>query len=155
MVNSKLGFDNIVVKELGDNIGYIDFQSIKENPSIKEITNQNSLYKKLPEMVEKYTTRIKQSSDTVHVKKITTWLKSVDNAFSKVSQKLDELDLYNYKAKIGKMFVDIFEITSSPTEYENTIKKFEECYHQLQDINNMDETKLLGMEIQSIEEGII
>jgi hypothetical protein len=53
------------------------------------------------------------------------------------------------------MFVDIFKITSSPVEYEDTIKKFEECYHQLQDINNMDETKLLGMEIQSIEEGII
>ena len=159
--NEKLGLENkLIATELEENkkplgFGYIDLESIKSSSSVKEITNQNSLYKKLPEMVEKYAIRIKQSSDTIHVKKVTTWLKSIDHALSKTYQKLDELDLYNYKAKIGKMFVDIFKITSSPVEYEDTIKKFEECYHHLQDINNMDETKLLGMEIQSIEEGII
>jgi len=158
--NEKLGLENrLVSTELEDNkkplgFGYIDLESIKNSASVKEITNQNSLYKKLPEMVEKYVTRIKQSSDTVYVKKITTWLKSIDNALSKVYQKLDELDLYNSKAKIGKMVVDIFKTTPSPMEYENTIKIFEKCHHQLHDINHMNESELLGMEIQYIEEGM-
>jgi hypothetical protein len=153
MVNSKLDFDNIVVKELGDNTGYIDFQSIKDNPSIKEITNQKVMYSKLPKAVESYPMRAKQSSEVKQEKQVTTLLKYIDNAFSKVSQKIEELDLYHAKVKIGQKYTGIFEKTYAPIDYDKAVG---DLYDLAQDISDtagiIGEIKLLGIELDAINE---
>jgi len=153
ILNSKLGFDDIVVKELGGNIGYIDFQSIKENTSIKEITNQKVMYSKLPKAVESYPMRVKQSSEVKQEKQVTTLLKYIDNAFSKVSQKIEELDLYHAKVKIGQKYTGIFEKTYAPIEYDKAVG---DLYNLAQDISDTagitGEIKLLGIELDAINE---
>jgi hypothetical protein len=153
MVNSRLGFDSIVVKDLGDNTGYIDFQSIKDNPSIKEITNQKVMYSKLPKAVESYPMRAKQSSDVKQEKQVTTLLKYIDNAFSKVSQKIEELDLYHAKVKIGQKYTGIYEKTYTPIEYDKAV---DDLYNLAQDISDTagiaGDIKLLGIELDTINE---
>lgn len=75
---------------------YINYESLKNCISVKDITNQAGVYDKLPKVVEKEPTREKQSSD-VKVQSHTTFqlklldLKIIKNIAS------SELDPYNYR----------------------------------------------------------
>ena len=80
-------------------------------------------------------------------------LKYIDNAFSKVSQKIEELDLYHAKVKIGQKYTGIFEKTYAPIEYDKAVG---DLYNLAQDISDTagitGEIKLLGIELEVINE---
>ena len=152
-INEKSGFNKISVIELGQDVGYIDFPSLKESVSVKEITNQKLMYSKLPKVVESYPMRAKQSSDVKYEKQVTTLLKYIDNAFSKVSQKIEELDLYYARVKIGQKFTGIFEKTYTPMDYDKAVGDLYDLAQDVSDIAGMTgEMKLLGMELEAINE---
>lgn len=155
MLNSKLGFDDIVVKELGNNVGYIDFQSIKDNPSIKEITNQKEIYKKLYDVVKDHPIRIKQSSDVLDTKKATSLLTTLESVSSELSTKLKEKDfIHSFKAlsfQEEKLVNTIFSEHNYKTCLEKSISTFSEVLDEPFYNIIKDEIQLLAMEFYYID----
>ena len=89
----------------------------------------------------------------IQEKQVTTLLKYIDNAFSKVSQKIEELDLYHARVKIGQKFTGIFEKTYTPMDYDKAVGDLYDLAQNVSDIAGMTgEMKLLGMELEAINE---
>ena len=153
--NFKLGLDNIKINQLTSQNGLvkydiIDYASLKDSPSIKEVTNQKVIYSKLPKLIEEFPMRVKQSSEVRQEKKVTTLLKYADNAFSKLAQKVSELDLYHYNDDTQKTFQKLLSTPYHYAEYNNAIHDFTSFTHQI--CNTIGEqTELLGKEFESID----
>lgn len=153
--NFKLGLDNIKINQLTSQNGLvkydiIDYASLKESPSIKEVTNQKVIYSKLPKLIEEFPIREKQSSEVKQEKKVTTLLKYIDNAFSKLALKVQELDLYHYNDDTQKTFQKLLSIPCHYTEYNKVIEEFTLFTHEICDTVG-EQTKLLGNELSSID----
>ena len=95
--NNEIKVTNI--KHQQNSVEVIDFTSLQEHPAVKDITNQNSLYKVLPSDVKDYPIRSKQSSDIKESAKTTWWLKALSSNFIKVEEKLQDIDPYRLIAK--------------------------------------------------------
>lgn len=153
--NFKLGLDNIKVNQLTHSNGLakcdvIDYVSLKESASIKEVTNQKVIYSKLPKLIEEFPIREKQSSEVKEEKKVTTLLKYIDNTFSKLTLKVQELDLYHYNDDTQKMFQKLLSTSFPYTEYNNAIKEFTLFTYGMCDMVG-EQTKLLGNELNAID----
>ena len=95
--NNEIKITNIKHKQ--NSVEVIDFTSLKNNPIIKDITNQNSLYALLPSEVKDYPIRSKQSSDIKESAKTTWGLKSLSSTFIKIEEKLQDINPYRLIAK--------------------------------------------------------
>jgi len=87
-VNTKLGLSKLKVIELANNTGYIDFESLRDCYSVKEITNQKTMYPKLHNIVLDSPVRMKQSSDMVLVKKSTLLITTLELVSDKINTTL-------------------------------------------------------------------
>lgn len=129
----------------------IDYESLKNISSVKEITNQQTVYKQLPNALEKYAWRIKQSSDVIEQKKITTIFKILNNAYAQIEDKLSKLDLYESQNSIDKNKSNFYKQACSPEEYKDVIVQSCNFIKTLYEETGVGEVQLLGMEFNNIE----
>lgn len=153
--NLNFGINKIKVVDYGSNVYAIDYQSLREYPTIKEITNQQELYKLLPGSLEVFPVRVKQSSDVTHEKKITTVLKFLNYGkfqLESKESKTTQIDLYHIKNKIEKESTELFNKEYNSKQYDEAIKDFCVFTNNIFDIVGSNEQKLLGMELNAIDE---
>lgn len=91
------------------NIADIQFDSLKKSWTIKEITNQNEIYRHLPNFVSRAPFRLKQISDTKLAKKEATLLKFAGIAFDEADEKLKKHDLYHTAVHPVSVLQDIID----------------------------------------------
>lgn len=129
----------------------IDYESLRNISSVKEITNQQTVYKQLPTALEKNVWRIKQSSDIIEQKKMTVVFKVLNNAYAQIEDKLSKLDLYESQNSIDKNKSNFYKQTYSPKEYKDAIVQSYNFIKDLYKETGMGEVQLLGMEFNNIE----
>jgi hypothetical protein len=159
-INAKLGFDNLHVEELNknNNIGYIQAVSVKEASSIKEITNQKSMYNKLLSVVDSKPIRIKQSSDTIESKKATSLLVTLDSVFLKVFQTLEDKGFIHllkvYSKQQDSLVDEIFKEQDYKKCLTNATKHFYDQNILNKSISDMidSDVKLLAEEFKCIDD---
>ena len=95
----------------GKNVEIIDFESLKDCHSLKDITNQKSLYTTLPSDTKEYPLRAKQSSDIKESAITTFFLKSISSTILQIEEKLNNINPYRlldtYNKKREESFSDI------------------------------------------------
>lgn len=117
--------------------GYIHPDDLRECISIKEITNLQSVYEKLPKELEYFLARGKQSSDVLISKSVTPTLVFLTS----IIERLDKLGCENYKQKILSTF-------DSPdySSWNSQMEKF------VIEVSKADDVGLLGLEHQAISD---
>lgn len=156
-VNFKLGFDTIKVTELGGNIGYIDFPSIKESAAIREITNQKeSIYKKLYDVVSDHPIRLKQSSEVVESKKATALLTTLESVSAKLSDILKEKGFIHSFQALEKQEKSLVDAIFAKPDYKECLKNSIHAFAKELDapFYNIikDEVELLATEFSYIDQ---
>ena len=129
--HSKLKIDDkiqIIDLDSKQNIGYIDPNSLKENHSIKTITNQTSLFNKLYYKVKQEPMRIKQSSDVLQNKKTTVLLTTLESVTSNLNKILEEKNLVHslkdFNKKEKKLVQELFSEQDYKKLLQNELKYF-------------------------------
>lgn len=152
--NSRLGLEeNIKINEL-EGVSYIDYESLKNNLSIKEITNQKALNKNLHDIIMDRSIRIKQSSDVSENKKATAILITLEFISDKLHKILKEknfthsLNILNKKEELT--LEKIFSNFSYKECIQKTIPILQEMDTPLYNIVQQD-VDLLGYEFDNID----
>ena len=90
----------------------IDFESLANCSSIKDITNQKSLYSSLPSETKEHPIRAKQSSDIKESAVTTLLLKSISNRMLQIEEKLENINPYRLLNVYNKMKAQSFSDSS-------------------------------------------
>lgn len=114
------------IKHQQNSVEVIDFASLQNTHSIKDITNQKSLYASLPSDTKEYPIRSKQSSDIKESATTTLLLKSISNKFLQIEEKLTNIDPHRLIAKYTELREKTFADNSKETHKE-FIKQLYEC----------------------------
>ena len=128
---------------------YINSNSLKNNFSIQEITNNPDMYRKIPYEIKHCSFRAKQSSNIVEQKKITEVLKTFGYLSTKVAKLIDEIGLNYMDKKIQQKKEIIFNKSYSPEEYELCISSLQNYCTEL---TKTDEVSLLASSMELINE---
>jgi len=99
------------IKHQLQTVEVIEFESLANSSSIKDLTNQKSLYTALPSDTKEYPLRAKQSSDIKESAITTFFLKSISNTILQIEEKLSNINPYRlldvYSKKREESFSDI------------------------------------------------
>ena len=128
---------------------YINSNSLKDNFSIQEVTNNPDIYRKIPYEIKHCSFRVKQSSNIIEQKKITEVLKTFGYLSTKVTKLIDEIGLNYMDKKIQQEKEKIFNKSYSPAEYELCIGSLQNYCTELA---KTDEVSLLASSMESINE---
>lgn len=121
--------DNIqinTIKSKGDYAEIIDFSSLKESPSLKDITNQRELYPALPKILETVPVRAKQSSDIGESKFTTLFLKKLNKSMLEIDEKLENsgIDPYHLKLHYQNQNLSNLKFENKHRDYIGNMKKY-------------------------------
>jgi hypothetical protein len=113
------------IKHQLQTVEVIDFESLANCSSIKDITNQKSLYTALPSDTKEYPLRAKQSSDIKESAITTFFLKSISNTMLKIEEKLENINPYRLLNVYNKMKEQSF--SESKMEHKEFIGQLFSC----------------------------
>ena len=141
-------FVNIKVDEIqpsSANCGTINYKSLLGCFPVKEITNQAIVYEKLPVLLEKIPSRLKQSTDVKDVKKVSAYLKAMQKLAADFTD-VDEMDCYH-----------TINIKETAVLQASSLQEMTECFDRftksiLQVVDCSKDLALLGVELQSIDD---
>lgn len=127
----------------------IKTDSLKNNISIQEITNNPDILNKIPEELKYYPVRVKQSSNLTDQKIITEALKVFSYQYNKVEKLIEETGLSYINKKVEQKKDSYFETNYTTDKYDESYNDlFEICKY----IKNIDEIELLGQSTKLIME---
>ena len=129
----------------------INYQSMKEMNSVKDITNQKESYQSLPKLVEANCIRAKQSSDIRESKLVTFFLKKMNNLSLDMKEKLEstKLDPYNLLAKFT--LIHESKIVNYKQSHKEYITNIEDYLGSLNSwINKIDNSSIEQLELLAI-----
>lgn len=121
--------DNIqinTIKNKGEYAEIIDFYSLKESSSLKDITNQRELYPTLPKILETVPVRAKQSSDIGESKFTTLFLKKLNKSMLEIDEKLENsgIDPYHLKSHYQNQNLSNLKFENEHRDYIGNMKKY-------------------------------
>lgn len=152
-IAAKLAFNlnknsqNIELETIKD-FEYINSNSLKDNISIQEITNNSDIYRKIPDEVKYYSFRVKQSSNLIEQKKTTEALKTFSHLSKKVTKLIDEIGLNYISEALQQKKEDIFKQNYLPENYDEAINNLQSNCSEL---SKIDEVSLLGSSMKLID----
>ena len=106
------------IKHLLQTVEVIDFESLANSSSIKDLTNQKSLYTALPSDAKEYPLRAKQSSDIKESAITTFFLKSISNTMLQIEEKLSNINPYRLLDVYSKKREESFSHINKPIHKE-------------------------------------
>jgi hypothetical protein len=139
--------DEIKTKSIGK-FDVMDIESLKNHSAIKEVTNQNEIYKYLPRELSEISFRVKQSSDTKQVKKITAVLKVLKDAWIAQEDTIKKFDLYHAKSELDKIQNDFFDKSAKESYNDFLSYSIDLTKNILEDgqLKKMFDLELLGVD---------
>lgn len=127
----------------------IKTDSLKDNISIEEISNNSDTWKILPGELDFYPIRSKQSSDIVDSKKIHAGLKIFHYISKQLKEKVTDLNLHYVQKAINQVKEDYFGHQYNFNEY---YQSYDDLVSLSKYLKGLDEIELLGLETKIIEE---
>ncbi len=153
-MNTKLRMYQIAVKEdTTTNNGEIDFVSLRDSVPVREVTNQQDMYAKLPGELSRYPTRLKQSSDVKIEKSVTACLTASSQVFKASTEKLSVLGLYHLQSALGPMVKGFYDAASVATDHAAFCTQVLDFLSDRQGIaHDAEAVRLLALELGYIDQ---
>ena len=129
----------------------IKTDSLKNNISIEEISNNTETHKVLPGELDYYPLRTKQSSNIVEGKLYNTALKYLFNTYKALETKITEMNFFYIGKKFHTIREKYFLKDYNSEDYGSAIKDLQGIFYDIKNSTDVGEIKLLAEEMKAIE----
>ena len=143
--------DQLIELEKFNEAEVIKTDSLKNNISIEEISNNPEMHKILPGELDFYPLRSKQSSNIIEEKLYNTVLKYLFNTYKVLETKITEMNFFYIGKKFHTIREKYFLKEYNPEEYGSAIKNLQDIFYDIKNSTDIGEIKLLAEEMKAIE----